>query len=68
MGYGFTQLNQETKTKVFNFVSIYIMNYLNSEEKRMLSEPSGDEHKKEEIYKYAIIRYFNAKNIITNDK
>jgi len=53
MGYGFQQLDQDTKTKVFNFASIYLMNFMSGEERRKIKdegkpavETGGDEENK----------------------
>lgn len=65
LGYGFSQLSRETKTKVFNFASMYIMNYLNDEEKKMIrKENFHKNHFEEHIYKRAIINYFETKKIL----
>lgn len=36
LGYGFQQLDQDTKTKVFNFAAIYLMNYMGREEREQI--------------------------------
>ena len=65
LGYGFQQLDQAAKTKVINFASMYIMNYLNEEEKKILKNSNSDENcYKEETYKTGIINYFKSKKII----
>ncbi len=65
LGYGFQQLDQETKTKVFNFASIYLMNYMDADQRRQIHERYPDEAEAEEqIYKQAIINYFKEKNIL----
>ncbi|MBS3807083.1 MAG: hypothetical protein KGY60_06220 [Bacteroidales bacterium] len=74
MGYGFQQLDQDTKTKVFNFASIYLMNFMSGEERKKIrseNEPlteanghidNGD--LEASIYKQAIINYFREKKIL----
>jgi len=42
MGYGFQQLDQDTKTKVFNFASIYLMNFMSGEERGRIIKPSAE--------------------------
>ena len=72
LGYGFQQLDQETKTKVFNFASIYLMKYMDREQRRAIqiqakSEAEEDEQEQyleKEIYKQAIINYFKDKKIL----
>ena len=66
MGYGFQQLDQDTKTKVFNFASIYLMNFMSGEERREIQIEAEAKAKaqEEEIYKQAIINYFREKKII----
>src|SRR6056297_941364 len=47
MGYGFQQLDQDTKTKVFNFASIYLMNFMSGEEQEKIrseNETSDENH------------------------
>jgi hypothetical protein len=64
LGYGFQQFDQTVKTKVINFASMYIMNYLDDKDKEGLKQHSGeDEHYEQEIYKKAIINYFKFKKI-----
>ena len=66
MGYGFQQLDQDTKTKVINFASIYLMNFMDSEARRKIQVEAEAQAKteEEEIYKQAIINYFREKQII----
>jgi len=65
LGYGFEKLDQQLKTKVINFASIFIMNFLNEEDKKKLAENSnGEDIEEDKIYKKAIINYFNHKEII----
>lgn len=74
MGYGFQQLDQDTKTKVFNFASIYLMNFMSGEERKKIRSENerGDERHGDadngdletSIYKQAIINYFREKKII----
>src|SRR6056297_2681270 len=63
MGYGFQQLDQDTKTKVFNFASIYLMKFMEGEERRKIQIEAEAKAKaeEEEIYKQAIIKYFREK-------
>jgi len=63
--YGFQQLDQAAKTKVINFASIYIMNFLNDEDKKILKNNVSEENfYKEEVYKKGIINYFKSKKIL----
>lgn len=65
LGYGFEKLDQQLKTKVINFASIYIMNFLSEEDKNKLAENSTDgEIEEDQIYKKAIVNYFREKDII----
>jgi len=65
LGYGFQQLDQTAKTKVINFASMYIMNYLDENDKEKLKHHGAEyEHYEEEIYKTAIINYFKSKKIL----
>ena len=41
MEYGFSELDQDTKTKVINFASIYILNYLTEEDQNNLREKTA---------------------------
>lgn len=69
LGYGFQQLDQETKTKVFNFASIYLMNYMDQEQRKKIQDDvkamagEDDDLLEESIYKQAIINYFKDKKI-----
>ncbi len=65
MGYGFQQLDQATKTKVINFASLYIMNFIKEEDKKNLKNQDPEKYVyEEEIYKTGIINYFEFKKII----
>ena len=66
MDYGFQQLDQDTKTKVFNFASIYLMKYMSGEERQKIhvEAEAKDMEEEEEIYKQTIINYFREKKII----
>ncbi len=65
LGYGFQQLDQTTKTKVINFATMYIMNYLEEKDKKALKNQGyEDEYYEEEIYKTGIINYFKSKKIL----
>mgnify|MGYP006299303485 FL=1 len=65
LGYGFTQLDQETKTKVFNFVSIYLMKFMDHEQRLQIQNNTDDLTEVEEkIYRQAIIHYFKSKQIL----
>jgi len=69
LGYGFKKLDQQEKTKVINFASIYIMKFLSSQDKKKLAEASEDMNLAEDvIYKKAIINYFEYKGIIKSKK
>lgn len=65
LGYGFQQLDQTTKTKVINFATMYIMNYIEEKDKKALKNQGyEDEYYEEEIYKTGIINYFKSKKIL----
>ncbi|MGM0498175.1 MAG: hypothetical protein ACQESJ_09680 [Bacteroidota bacterium] len=72
LDYGFSKLDQNTKTKVMNFASMYILSFLKEEDKNYLKtkyKDSHNEHKaleeiEKEIYKKGIINYFLIKGII----
>lgn len=72
LNYGFSKLDQSTKTKVMNFASMYILSFLKEEDKNYLKRKYKDiqnEHKAQEevekqIYKKGIINYFIHKGII----
>ena len=65
LGYGFNQINQDTKTKVINFASLYIMSYMTEEEKNTIQQNGSDQdHFQDNIYKTAIINYFISKKIL----
>mgnify|MGYP006278311579 CR=1 FL=1 len=69
LGYGFTKLDQQTKTKVMNFASMYILNFLNEDEKNYLKdkyrkEKDGANKIEQQLYKKGIINYFNNKGVI----
>ena len=65
MGYGFVQLDQATKTKVINFASLYIMSYLDEEDKKSIkNQSSKDNYYEDEIYIKGIINYFKSEKII----
>jgi hypothetical protein len=69
LGYGFEKLDQQLKTKVINFASIYIMNFLSEEDKNILAENSTDgEIEEDQIYKKAIVNYFTEKDIIKQSR
>jgi len=65
LGYGFEPLDQDTKTKVYNFVAIYLMNFMDEEQRREIRKKYGDQPDMEEqIYRKAIIHYFRSKQIL----
>ncbi|MCF8335211.1 MAG: hypothetical protein K9H65_01285 [Bacteroidales bacterium] len=65
LGYGFQQLDQATKTKVINFASIYILNYVEKENKQIFKNQGDEEnYYNEDIYKTGIINYFKSKKIL----
>lgn len=65
LGYGFQHLDQAEKTKVINFASIYIMNFIDKKEKSYLkNQASEKDNYEEEIYKKGIINYFKTKKIL----
>ena len=69
MEYGFSELDQDTKTKVINFASIYILNYLTEEDQNNLREKTAtsdlnEDELEEMLYKRAIINYFKDKDLI----
>ena len=64
LGYGFIQLDQETKTKVINFASMFILKFISEQDKKYLQHPEVDEDYKERIYKQGIIRYFKSNQIL----
>jgi hypothetical protein len=69
LGYGFSKLDHQTKTKVINFASMYILNFLKEDEKNYLKdkyskEKDGVNKIEEQLYKKAIINYFKNKGII----
>ena len=65
LGYGFNKLDKDNKTKVFNFVSLYMMRFLCHEEKTAIRKESLDEEDYEtKLYKKAIINYFKQQHLI----
>jgi len=69
LGYGFEKLDQQLKTKVINFASIFIMSFLNEEDKKKLAESSnGKNIEEDKIYKKAILNYFNYNKILKNSQ
>jgi len=65
LGYGFQQLDQAAKTKVINFASMYLMNFMDPHQRRELKREYEDEEELEEqFYRQAIIRYFTTKKIL----
>ena len=67
--YGFSELDQDTKTKVINFASMYILNYLEDEDQNNLKKHAETQDLKEDeieeiLYKRAIINYFKEKDLI----
>jgi hypothetical protein len=69
LGYGFNKLDHQTKTKVINFSSIYILNFLKDEEKKYLkdkyrNDKDGPDKIEEQLYKKGIINYFKNKGVI----
>ena len=69
LGYGFQPLDKDTKTKVINFASIFLLNFIKEEDrknvKQRVSEGSlSEEDSEDEIYKTAITNYFKKKKII----
>lgn len=69
LDYGFSKLDQQTKTKVINFASMYILNFLKEEEKEHLKdkyrkEKNGADKIEEQLYKKGIINYFENKGVI----
>ena len=72
LNYGFSKLDQDTKTKAMNFASMYILSFLKEEDKMFLKDKYRNKEKVEnaeeeienEIYKKGIINYFRHKGII----
>lgn len=72
LNYGFNKLDQNAKTKVMNFASMYILSFLKEEDKNYIKskyENTQNVHKAEEevekqIYRKGIINYFLYKGII----
>ena len=72
LDYGFSKLDQNSKTKVMNFASIYILSFLKEEDKTFLknkyrnrqNEVKAEEEIEKEIYRKGIINYFKHKGII----
>ena len=65
LGYGFIQLDQETKTKVINFASMFLLKYIPEEDKKQLHDPGVDEdYKASRIYRKGIINYFKTNKIL----
>jgi hypothetical protein len=69
LNYGFEQLDSDTKTKVINFASMYILKFLNEEDRKKVRDKVNngtikEEESEDEIYKQAIINYFESKEII----
>ncbi|MFO8235128.1 MAG: hypothetical protein R6U04_06980 [Bacteroidales bacterium] len=74
LGYGFQKLDKDTKVKVINFASIFVLKYINDKDIAHIKNNFPDRYEKdyetkyeEEIYKLAIIRYFREKNILKNN-
>jgi|GEM_PF-3584815 len=72
LNYGFSKLDQDTKTKAMNFASMYILSFLKEEDKTFLKNKyknnengeKAEEEIEKEIYKKGIINYFSHKGII----
>ena len=69
LGYGFQQLDKDTKTKVINFASMFILKYIDENDRKLIEETVerkalGERETEEEVYKLAIINYFREKEII----
>lgn len=69
LGYGFQQLDKDTKTKVINFASIFLLNFIKEEDRKNVKQKVSEgllseEDSEDEIYKAAIINYFKEKKII----
>ena len=64
LGYGFQQLDQAAKTKVINFASMYLMKFMDHDQRREIrSQYDDDEELEEQFYRKAIIRYFQSRKI-----
>lgn len=68
LNYAFEKLDQNTKTKVLNFASMYVLKFVSETEKNKLKETYNQLEKvdelEEQIYKKAITNYFKYKGII----
>ena len=72
LDYGFSKVDQDTKTQVMNFASMYILSFLKEEDKISLKNKyksakdknRAEEEIENEIYKKGIINYFRDKGII----
>ncbi len=69
LNYGFEQLDSDSKTKVINFVSMYILKFIHEDDRKKVKQKVTEglieeEETEEEIYKQAIINYFKAKELI----
>jgi len=65
LGYGFQQLDQAAKTKVINFAAMYLMNFMDHDQRLEISRRyEDDEELEEQFYRQAIIRYFKSKKLL----
>lgn len=70
LNYGFQQLDKDTKVKVINFASIFVLKFLEEKDREKLKKNFQELDKtdkteyEEELYKLAIVRYFKDINVI----
>lgn len=69
LGYGFQQLNKDTKTKVINFATLFIAKFIYEEDRDLIRDEISngtikESDSEEKIYKLAVINYFREKEII----
>lgn len=69
LGYGFQQLDKDTKTKVINFATIFISKYIEEQDRQHVKDQIEKgiirpEDTEDEIYRLAILKYFKEKEII----
>ncbi len=70
LNYGFKQLDKDTKVKVINFASIFVLKYLEEKDREKIKQnfhnlsKTDETDYEEELYKLAIVRYFKDINVI----